>query len=177
MGQWLNGTGGDGLQELQGAEPLLAKKALGQEKSCQVYTELLYLGHAGEMMMLQNPTGLTQGLDSPWGWEADPYVCSLLQLPLCFPLSPQLGTGICYETKFPRQFFVGKVIWLSYLKIDALKAFLNLLIKYDALQHYQRKCWQAGFLLEHLFSSNCGPRGSGSRGRVGLAPVQNQDPI
>lgn len=76
---------------------------------------------------------------------------------LFFLLRPQLETGICYATKFPRQLFVGKVIWLSYLKIDALKAFLNLLIKYDALLHYQRKCWQADFSPEHLFSSNHSP--------------------
>lgn len=105
---------------------------------------------------LRDPQGSIRAGSSP-GWEADPtcaFGCSCISY---FLLEPQLGTGICYKTKFPRQLFVGKVIWLSYLKIDALKAFLNLLIKYDALQHYQRKCWQAGFLLEHPFSSNRGP--------------------
>lgn len=68
MGQRLHGTGGDGLQEpwrrpaRSRAAP--GKKALGQEKSCHIYTELLYLGHAEEMMP-QNPTGLTRRLDSP----------------------------------------------------------------------------------------------------------------
>lgn len=38
-------------------------------------TELLYLGHA-EDVLPQSPTGLTQGLDSPGGWEADP-TCAL----------------------------------------------------------------------------------------------------
>lgn len=64
--------------------------------------------------------------------------------------------------------------------MDALKAFLNLLIKYDALQHYQQKML-AGRLLAgtSIFLATGVPilaRGSGRRGGVGLAPLQNKDP-
>lgn len=71
------------------AAPRRNQPTLGQEKSCQIYTELLYLGHAGAMMF-QSPTGLAQGLGSPWGGTQTP-VCSGLQLPLCCLLQPRWG--------------------------------------------------------------------------------------
>lgn len=141
--------------EMQGEEQLLESKAWAWERAAR-----LTLCCTDWAMLRKQCLGRQQswiGAGFFLGLESEP-MCALSCSWMLFSLlRSQLETSICYATKFPRQLFVGKVIWLSYLKIDALKAFLNLLIKYDALLHYQRKCWQAGFSPEHLFSSNHGP--------------------
>lgn len=168
---------------LRGAELLLAKTnkqtnqtTLSQEKSCHIYTELLHLGHAGEMIP-QSPTGLTQGLGSPWGGTQTLRVL-LVAAASVLPPSTPAGDRRSLRNHFPRELIAGKVIWLSYLNTDALKTFLNIFIKYDALQHHQQKCWQVSHW-NRCFLAPMVPiltQGSGSRGGVGLALVQNQNP-
>lgn len=101
MGQRLHGTGGDGLQE-PWRKPVRSSgnKALGQEKSCQIYTELLYLGRTEETMP-QSPTGLSQGLDSPWGWEADPTCALGCSCHCASPSNPSWGQAFVMKPNSP----------------------------------------------------------------------------
>lgn len=57
-----------------------------------------------------------------------------------------------HGTEFPRELLVGKGIFLG---IGTLTTFLNLLLKYDGLQHYQWECWMDW--LEFLLSGNWDP--------------------